>query len=176
MFRETFKHLEKIGLLDMELSIHRLCLFLVYQPRIQRSLDETVTSWNFHKIRTAGNKTPAAIYQLSREKAINRGYWTGDPGDDVQIASDPSYGHDPQVPLPPLDELAGDPTHVDEGEFLDTEAEREAGLFVNGDDEIEEAREILQNFDFTQDNGNWGIDVYCQAVMLVTAYFASQTE
>ncbi|KAJ7588911.1 hypothetical protein C8J56DRAFT_785153, partial [Mycena floridula] len=60
-----------------------LCLYLVFQPCIQESLDQTREAWNHHQIRTAGYRTPVAIYELSRETAIRQGYWTGDSSDDV---------------------------------------------------------------------------------------------
>lgn len=155
----------------MESYIHRVCLYLVFQPRIQKSLDETVSSWNFHKVRTAGNKTPVAIYELSRQHAINRGYWTGDPGDSIGTASDPSYGHDPAVPMPPADEIASDPlAPAPAEEFLDKEAEKNAGVFVNEDEEIKEVRAILKDWILGADDGNWGIDMYCQAVIAVSTY------
>ncbi|KAJ7870153.1 hypothetical protein B0H14DRAFT_3575978 [Mycena olivaceomarginata] len=57
VYREIFLHLEELGLLDMESPIDRVSLFIVFQPRIQNSLNETLTSWNLHKIRTAKNKS-----------------------------------------------------------------------------------------------------------------------
>jgi hypothetical protein len=51
-------------------------------------------------MRSAKNKTPYVIYKLSREKAINRAYWTGNPGDDLSTASHPSCGEDSNEPLP----------------------------------------------------------------------------
>ncbi|KAK6992301.1 hypothetical protein R3P38DRAFT_2448689, partial [Favolaschia claudopus] len=151
-FREIFMYLVNINLLDMENAIHRVCLFVVFQPRIQKSLDETIASWNLHKIRTAGNKSPHAIFQLSREKAINRGYWTGDPGDPLSTASDPHYGQDPEAPLPPAEELQTDPTAADYTEYPDLPAEREAGVVINDDDEVSECREILLGMDFLSDD------------------------
>lgn len=171
MFRVIFEHLEKIGLLDMTSSIHRVCLYIVYQPRIQKLLDETLLSWNLHKVRTAGNKTPTALYQLSREKAITQGYWTGDAGDDIETASDPWYGYDPAGGSPPDDELDTDPDSIDRGEYEDAETERRAGVFVNEDYKICEAREILKDMDCLAEDGNSGIDIYCQAVLRVTSYF-----
>ncbi|KAK7034254.1 hypothetical protein R3P38DRAFT_2772390 [Favolaschia claudopus] len=170
-FREIFMYLVDINLLDMENPIHRVCLFVVFQPRIQKSLDETIASWNLHKLRTAGNKSPHAIFQLSREKAINRGYWTGDPGDPLSTASDPHYGQDPDAPLPPAEELQTDPTAADYTEYPDVAAEREAGVVINDDDEVSECREILSGMDFLSDDGNWGIDLYCTAVMRITEHF-----
>ncbi|KAJ7076552.1 hypothetical protein B0H15DRAFT_790469 [Mycena belliarum] len=168
-FRQIFFYLVESDLLDMEDPIHRVCLYIIFQPRIQRSLDETKKSWNLHKIRTAGNKTPIAIYQLSRTRAINRGYWTGDPGDDISTASSPDYGEDPAEQLPPADELANDPPAMDHTEFPDLQAERDAGVFINEDEEIRLGREFLKDLDVTADDGNWGIDLYCRAVVLFTA-------
>ncbi|KAJ7067739.1 hypothetical protein B0H15DRAFT_794090 [Mycena belliarum] len=161
VFREIFAYLVETGLLDMESAIDRVCLYIVYQPRIQASLDETLKSWNFHKLRTAGNKSPHAIYELSREKAINRGYWTGDPGDDLQTALDPSYGVDSNEDLPPLDELTNDPDTVNYTEFANSAAERDAGIYVNHDKEVEEMRTALTDLDVMADDRNWGMDIYC---------------
>lgn len=157
----------------MACDIHRICLYIVFQPRIQQSLDETVASWNLHKVRTAHNKTPLAMYQLSREKAITQGYWTGDPGDNQDTASDPLYGYDPEERSPPDEELASDPEAPYQGEYEDAEAEKAAGVFVNEDEEIQEAREILKDMDLTADDGNSGIDVYCEAVLRITSFFSS---
>ncbi|KAF8152030.1 hypothetical protein K438DRAFT_2079523, partial [Mycena galopus ATCC 62051] len=170
LFRQIFFYLEQSGLLDMENPVHRICLYIVFQPRIQRSLDETRTSWNVHKIRTAGNKTPTTIFELSRTRAINRGYWTGDPGDDLRTASDPLYGEDPAEQLPPADELSADPTEPDHTDDPDLASERDTSIFVNEDAEIREGRDILEELDVDGDDGNWGIDIYCRAVVLFTAH------
>jgi hypothetical protein len=168
MFRKVFMYLEEIGLLDMDNKHQRICLYIVYQPRIQASLDRTIASWNRHRLRTEHNKSPMAIYELSRERAQTRGYWHSDPGDDLNTASDPTYGQE-DGQLPPLDELASDPSHGDYAPFNGSEEEREAGIFVNEDEEIEEGRKFFseQGFDCTRDDTNWGIDVFCEAVMLM---------
>ncbi|KAJ7796808.1 hypothetical protein B0H14DRAFT_2390304, partial [Mycena olivaceomarginata] len=170
VFREIFEYLEETQLLEMDNAIHRVCLFLVFQPRIQASLDRTRDSWNLHKIRTARHKTPVAIYALSREKAIRLGCWTGDPGDSVDEAVQPGYGVDLNSSQPPLDELADDPPQADYEE-MDPNREREAGIFVNHYDEIAKMREALNNFDFEKEDDNYGIKVYCEAVLLATAFF-----
>lgn len=174
VFRRIFMHLEALGLLDMDDPVHRICLFLVFRARIQKSLDETLVSWNNHKIRTAGNRTPIAIYQLSREQAINRGYWTGDPGDDISEVN-ANYGRDSGDGIvPPAEELAQDPTAPRSDLFESPEAEHAAGIFVNNDDEIQEVRDILEGFDFDADDDNNGIDIYCEAVLRVQAYLEEQ--
>ncbi|KAJ7117263.1 hypothetical protein C8R43DRAFT_1091216 [Mycena crocata] len=168
-FRQIFIYLTDMALLDMKNSIHSSCLFLVFQPRIQASLDRSRDGWNHHMIRTERNKTPVALYELSRETAINRGYWTGDPGDDGEtVANDPLYGYDGEAPLPPAGELAEDPT-APEMEPTGIDAQRDAGICLNDDDELAAIRELLPHFDFDEDDGNWGIDVYCRAVVLLSA-------
>ncbi|KAG8915996.1 hypothetical protein FRC02_004297 [Tulasnella sp. 418] len=83
----------------MDNDIQRVASYLVYQPRIQASLDRSLSAWNLHKIRTARNRSPVALFELSREAAITRGYWTGDPGDNLNTASDPNYGVDGEAAL-----------------------------------------------------------------------------
>jgi hypothetical protein len=116
------------------------------------------------------------MYELSRQHAINRGYWSGDPGDDMETASDPSYGHDPTVPMPPVDELSSDPTAPVEEDYADLAAQKQAGVFVTGDNEIEAARDILTDWDLADEDGDWGIDMYCQAVIALSSYLASAAD
>jgi hypothetical protein len=173
VFRQTFMHLERCGLLDMENMVHRLALFVVYQPRIQASLERTIRAWNKHKICTEGNRTPEAIWELSRATAIERGYWTGDPGDDVTTATAAEYGVDPGAPAAPADECHTDPTpdsRVDDS-TLDSEAMKHAGLMINEDEEVELARQILAGLDVEREDENWGIDVYQEAVAIMMAAF-----
>jgi hypothetical protein len=169
-FRQVFMHLEGLGLLDMEDPVHRTCLFLVFRNRIQQSLNRTRDAWNHHKLRMERNKTPIAIYELSRQSAITHGYWTGDPGDDIETASDPMYGVDGEAPLPP----AG--LHDEDPEQLQDEVndEVELGVLVNSDEELAEAQEMLNDMDFDKDDGNWGIEVYCQAVLLLISRIEAQ--
>lgn len=156
--------MEEKGLLDMNVEAHRVCLFLVYHKRIQEALDNTRDAWNHHKVRTERNRTPVAMWSLSRAEAQLRGYWTGDPGDNVGDIDD-MYGVDEQAPPPPSEEARSDPsTRGTQPTPGDTTAERNAGVVLNGDDELERARELLDGFDFDQDDGNWGRNVYSAAV------------
>jgi len=172
LFREIFQHLESSGLLDMGNTIERVCLFLVFLPRIQASLDETRKSWNLHKMRTEHFRSPQALYELSRTKAIREGYWPN-PGDDDVVAADPEYGVDGEAPEPPTEESNDDPMSADGDQPSGADAQREAGIVITDDGELEEMRTALENFDFTEDDGNFGIDVYLRAVALATAYFGS---
>ncbi|KAK1235244.1 hypothetical protein PQX77_001537 [Marasmius sp. AFHP31] len=173
-FRKVFTYLTEVHLLDMEDSLHRICLYIVYQPRIQASLNRTMASWNNHRMRTAQNQTPLALYELSRETAINRGYWTGDPGDNITMASDPDYGQE-DGDLPPLDELPTDPQHPEYTDYTSLAEEKANGVFVNNNTEIAEGIEFFESreFDTGREDGNWGIDVYCEAVMLMEQHVNS---
>ncbi|KAF8182195.1 hypothetical protein K438DRAFT_1600950 [Mycena galopus ATCC 62051] len=170
-YRQIFMYLEEHGLLDMENSIQRSCLYLVFQPRIQASLNRTRDAWNHHKIRTAGNKTPIAIFELSRETAIRRGYctisfnsayWTGDNGNDLATATDPFYGYDGDAPQPPIAEQDDEPDSVSE-EPDGITAERAAGILyhpyicINDDEELHDTYQQMSDFDFGRDDENWGI-------------------
>ncbi|KAJ8082108.1 hypothetical protein PM082_007954 [Marasmius tenuissimus] len=173
-FRKVFMYLTEVHLLDMEDPLHRICLYIVYQPRIQASLNRTMASWNHHRMRTAQNKSPLALYELSRETAINRGYWTGDPGDPITTTLDPDYGQE-DGDLPPLDELQADPQHPEYRDYASSAEEKADGVFVNNDAEITEGQRFFEShgFDTGREDGNWGIDVYCEAVILMEQYVDS---
>ncbi|KAG6914284.1 hypothetical protein DXG01_001300 [Tephrocybe rancida] len=166
-FRQIFLHLEQSGLLDMEEPAHRIVLYLVYEPQVQKQLDKTVASWNFHKLRTARNLTPIALWELSRQDAITQGYWTGDPGDHADKV-DELYGVDSQ------ENGLGEPDTGGEGPWVEPngslEEEREAGLFINEDEELAWARDILKDINLTRDDGNEGIDVFCQAKLVLETF------
>ncbi|KAJ7587787.1 hypothetical protein C8J56DRAFT_710800, partial [Mycena floridula] len=121
---------------------------------------------NSCKMSTQHSKTPESLYALSRAKAINRGYWRGDPGDDIETASGLNYGRDSESePGPPMDELHhDDPITPIRADYTSVEEERQDGVFVNDDNEIATGRELLEGVDVTQNDDNWGIDIYCQAV------------
>ncbi|KAK0447011.1 uncharacterized protein EV420DRAFT_1313672 [Desarmillaria tabescens] len=161
-YRQIFQYLEEMDLLDMDNLVHRVCLFLVFHPRIQASLDRTRDAWNHHQLRTEHYKTPIAIYELSREKAMRRGYWTGDPGDSTdEVRGNPYYGIDGDIndnyPFAPPEagESAGE--------------ENEADVALNNDEEIEFVKELMGDFNFEAEDSNWGIEVYCEAVIKLSA-------
>lgn len=171
-FRRTFLYLAYEDLLDMDEPIDRISLFLVYEKRIQTSLDQTAKGWNNHSLRTEGNQTPIALWELSRTEAIRKGYWSGDPGDLPAVAADPLYGCDGQAPLPPAEELDEASGTSQEGKDMSLEEEREQGFRINGDAELDGAREIMGNdFDYERDDGRWGMDVYLKVRETLTQAF-----
>jgi hypothetical protein len=143
-FRQVFIHLENQGLLDMSNQAHQLCLLLVYQPRIQAMLDRAKNAWNHHQIRTAHYRTPITIFELSQEKAVRKGYWTGDPGDDVDNV-DEAYGIDGDAPIPL--------------------AENSSSGVTNSKEEIATVKRLFGDFQYDRQDDNWGISVYCEAVL-----------
>lgn len=154
----------------MENSIHRSCLYLVYQPRIQQSLDRTIQAWNNHRIRTAQNKSPTAIYELSKTKAIRLGYWTLDPGDPISQAAEELYGFDPQAAQP-----SDDNPDDNRPSGCNAQSERDAGLLVNDDEELDKMKELLNGVELDRDDGNWGIDVFEEAVTIVELLLDTNT-
>ncbi|KAJ6613033.1 hypothetical protein B0H10DRAFT_2177284 [Mycena sp. CBHHK59/15] len=142
-------------------DVHRSCLFLVFQPRIQASGYRTHEAWNHHKIRTDRNKTPVAI-------AARRQF---EGGDDINtVANDVLYGYDGEAPLPPPSDAALDANiHAPMEAPLGLEEERAAGICLNDDDELAAILELMPNFDFEEEEGNWGIDVFCRAVVLLSS-------
>ncbi|KAJ7694335.1 hypothetical protein B0H17DRAFT_1131977 [Mycena rosella] len=115
------------------------------------------------------------MFELSRETAIRRGYWTGDMGDDLNTAADPLYGYDGEAPLPPITEQHGEPEIVSQ-EPVGIDAEREADICVNDDDELRGVQELMPDFDFGRNDENWGIDVYCEAVLLLKSRISDRFE
>lgn len=169
VFRQIFFYLERLSLLDMGNDIHRLCLFLTFQWRIQISLNRALDAWNHHKIRTDHNRSPVVLYELSREQAINRGYWTGDAGDPLEeVQNNPRYGVDSSSTFTG-DNQDSEGQREDIPLDIDLDTQRERGLLLNKDDEIEEVQALMRDFDFDRDDGNWGIEVYCEAVVTLTA-------
>lgn len=164
VFRRTFFYLEELFLLNMNIRIHRIALFLVFQPRIQCSLDKMMAGWNNHRLRGEGNRSPIYIFDASCRKAIREGYWNTDPGDSITGASDPFYGVDEQ-----------DETSIPTNELETAEEEIEAGVRVNTDEELSHARSLLEGFDYEREDGNWGIEVYLEALQTLATHYQGET-
>ncbi len=98
------------------------------------------------------------MYKLSRKVLMLQDVWTGDVGDDV-LCIDRYYGVDEgndtgiKIPVNPSN----------------------TNISLNKDEDIEEVCQLLGNFDFEADDGNWGINVYCQAVVVVLSCLNNKT-
>ncbi|KAJ3567916.1 hypothetical protein NP233_g6054 [Leucocoprinus birnbaumii] len=133
----------------------------VHNVRIERLwrdhfLNDFKAFWNHHSLRTASNKTPIAIYELSKTKAINLGYWNNDPGD-AASSVDGLYGFD------------GEETPVPEAELL-REHDYQSGRDSDDGPALAEARNVLNGLPVDSDDGNHGINWYCQAILMLQAY------
>lgn len=136
---------------------HRVALILVYRPRIQKSLDNTLTAWNAHKLRTERYKTPNALYALSRQQAIIAGYWDGDSGDSVDESNAATYGVDTEAPIPPSGEMRSDAS------------QRQGEGQVNNklEEDVMKAAQALEGYDWTRDDNRYGINVFSETVILL---------
>ncbi|KAK7029158.1 hypothetical protein R3P38DRAFT_3189395 [Favolaschia claudopus] len=76
------------------------------------------------------------------------------------------YGFDGEERAPPSSLESNEPLERME-QPTGTTAEREGGILVNGEDDLGYAKEVLGDFDYDRDDGNWGIEVYCEAVLLM---------
>jgi len=150
----------------MKVRIHRIALFLVFQERIQCSLDEMMAAWNNHRMRGEGNRSPNYLFDASRRKAIQEGYWESDPGDTVEDASDLFYGVDEQdeTSIPTADESD------------EVQEEIDAGVRVNTDGELHQAQGLMGEFNYKRDDGNWGIEVYLETVQALAAHYPDEAD
>lgn len=149
--------------------LHRIALFLVFEHRVQQSLDEMAAAWNSHPLRGEGYRSPNLLFTLSRQKAQMDGSWISDPGDDLGSASNPLYGVDQQDGfVPPVNELEEDPDMV--------QNEAGDGTQADFDEELNNVKATMHNFDCQHDDGNWGLSVYVQAIFHLTVLYPSERD
>jgi hypothetical protein len=158
----------------MDNAVHRVCLYHVFFPCIQASLEQARLAWNNHQIRTERNRTPIMLFELSRVELLRAGKWTGDPGDEIDIADHPLYGVDGEGPLPPADETLCEETEEQKDWPLNEDLEKENGVRVNSENELAEGLTYLAGFDLAQDDDESGIQVYCKAVTYFMGKFTTE--
>ena len=73
VFYDLFVSLESYGHLDPDNEDHLFCLQHVYQPVINEYLDKFTSSWNNHKLRTAGHKSPLQLFILGMQQIGGEG-------------------------------------------------------------------------------------------------------
>lgn len=61
-YRDLFLQMSIEGTLNLDDPLHMYALHYVFIPRIQWSLNSFRRCWNFHRIRTAHNKTPEELF------------------------------------------------------------------------------------------------------------------
>lgn len=61
-FKDLFLFMENAGILDSNNPLHITALHHVYLPRINRSVDEFVSQWNHHSLRTMESNSPLQLW------------------------------------------------------------------------------------------------------------------
>ncbi|XP_051814938.1 uncharacterized protein LOC127537125 [Acanthochromis polyacanthus] len=61
-FKDLFIFMENVAVLDSTDPVHIRALHHVYLPRINRSVDEFVTQWNHHSLRTMEGNSPLQLW------------------------------------------------------------------------------------------------------------------
>ncbi|KAK3736979.1 hypothetical protein QZH41_004685 [Actinostola sp. cb2023] len=96
-----FLSMDAQGLLDPDNDSHLYCLHMVFLPRINDMLQTFVASWNNHKVRTAGNKTPLQLFIMGMQNiARHNGVIAAQYFENLSNEEQASYGIDPSFPLP----------------------------------------------------------------------------
>ena len=67
-FYDLFLSFEDFGHLDPDVEEQLFCLHFVYLPIINEALSKFVLSWNNHKMRTVGNKSPLQLFILGMQQ------------------------------------------------------------------------------------------------------------
>lgn len=108
VFYDLFVSLESWGYLDPDNEEHLFCLQYVYHPVINNCLDNFSLSWNNHKIRTAGHKSPLQLFILGMQQIGGEGSTLASEYFEILDESDVStYGVDPLGTLPEESEEEG---------------------------------------------------------------------
>jgi hypothetical protein len=156
-FRCLFIQMTENNLYDPNNPIHKLALHLVYQKRIQHSLQDTLGAWNNHKLRTEHYRTPEAIYALSRQQAILNGTWLGNVGDPLSEVNSATYGVETCGPHPPPEEVAAESNSY--------QSEGQDDVDHPFEESLVEARQLLQGFDFGQQDDSCGTELFAEVVL-----------
>ncbi|XP_026113394.1 uncharacterized protein LOC113091927 [Carassius auratus] len=61
-FKDLFLFMENVGILDSNNPLHITALHHVYLPRINRSVDEFISQWNHHSLRTMESHSPLQLW------------------------------------------------------------------------------------------------------------------
>jgi len=99
LYYRLFYFMEYQGLLEPMNEWHLWALHYIYIPRINKTLNQFIQSWNHHCIRTAGHKSPNQLYTtgmlMHQNSTISLDF-------DEQV--DESYGIDSDGPVPSSDD------------------------------------------------------------------------
>ena len=148
LYYRLFYFLESQQLLDPLNEIHLYTLHYVYLPWIGHALDIFREGWNHHSIRTENNLTPHQLYARGTLTMHSSGLSALDEVDDM-------YGVD-------------DVDDVEASVGAETVTVPESILIVSN----AVLRELAQRINPLAASDNYGIDIYLEAVDLLTHHLA----
>ena len=97
--------MENVGLLDSTDPLHIIALHHIYHPRMNRSVNEFVSQWNNHSLRTMESRSPLQLWTIGmlqlpqHQRPLNR------------VPVQPPYDHQWNVELRPINPLTDDGNH-----------------------------------------------------------------
>ena len=150
LFYKLFYFMEQNGLLDHLNEKHLWALHYVFIPRINKSIQEFVNSWNNHPLHTAGHKSPHQLFTAGALLLQNSQLSSLDFFHQV----DSDYGIDPDGPLPVSD---------DDRDVEGVSVPETSLRFSDSDMTI-----IKQTIDPSGYSDNYGIDLYEQTVSFIS--------
>ena len=153
LYYRLFYFLESQQLLDPLNEIHLYALHYVYLPRIRRALDIFCEGWNHHSIRTESNLTPHQLYVQGTLSMHSSGLSALDFLDEV----DDMYGVDD---MDDVEASVRGPETVTVPESILTVSD--AVL-----------QELAQRVNPLSASDNYGIDIYQEAVDMLTQHFGT---
>lgn len=154
LYYRLFYFLESQQLLDPLNEIHLYALHYVYLPRIGHALDIFREGWNHHSIRTENNLTPHQLYARGTLSMHSSGLSALDFLDEV----DETYG-------------------IDNVDDVEAEASAEAETVTVPESVLTVSnavlRELAQRVNPLAESDNYGIDLYQEAVDVLTHRLAT---
>ncbi|XP_062420513.1 uncharacterized protein LOC134132730 [Pungitius pungitius] len=141
-FVNIFNFMEQNNVLDSLNEIHLFCLHYIYLPRIQRAATEFQNQWNNHGLSTQGGQTPLQLWQ--RGIVNNVGMHNPCMNGVYDIHSDFAIDERPLLQLQTNNAVVVPSMNIT---ISDTTMET-----------------LQQTFDPFEDDGNHGIDLFCNLV------------
>lgn len=140
--------MEQTGILDLDNPIHMFALHLVYQPRINLSLQEFMHAFNNHRLSTEHGWTPSQIWingMMDQRNPLRVHDSLDDSLNDYQY-----YGEDPHGPI-----------------SVGNRDNNVVVLPVEMPHASEITRCVYQNFDPNKASTDFGIEIYTQVLAFV---------
>ncbi|CAB4027765.1 PREDICTED: uncharacterized protein LOC107327086 [Paramuricea clavata] len=160
-YHSLFTHMENVGILDVTNEIHMFCLHYIYIPIIRQHLVHFVQGYNNHGLSTEGNKTPTQLWIQGMFNMANSSHRTAREMWEPRTENDMIlYGVDWSGPTPSR-------------EWGSIEMESVAVTVPEivlplSDDTLGQVLEHLQVINPLGETANFGIDLYEQAIEVIS--------